>query len=98
MKFLECDRQISACDHMEIGTERCASITGFIVGKRDNAISNRDRQHAAEWREIAAPHRRMKCRPRVYRSVRAWIKAQIKAGNRRRWAIAVKRLKAQSRI
>ena len=29
-------------------------IAGFIVGTRDNAISNRDREHAAEWREIGA--------------------------------------------
>jgi hypothetical protein len=51
-KLIEFDRQISACGYMAIGSERCASITGFIVGKADNAISNRDRERATEWRNI----------------------------------------------
>jgi MobA/MobL family len=53
-KLMEFNRQIAACDYMAIGAERCAAITGFIVGKSDNAISNEDRKHAGEWREIGA--------------------------------------------
>jgi hypothetical protein len=53
-KLLEYGRQIAACDYMAVGAERCASITGFIVGKADNEISNRDRDRAEEWREIGA--------------------------------------------
>jgi hypothetical protein len=51
-KLIEFDRQIGACGYMAIGAERCASITGFIVGKADNAISNRDRERATEWNNI----------------------------------------------
>src|ERR1019366_2074916 len=53
-KLMEFQRQIAACDYMAIGAERCANITGFIVGKADNAISNRDRERAAEWHEVGA--------------------------------------------
>jgi len=37
---------------MQIGAERCAMITGFIVGNPDNAISNQDRKNAEDWHEI----------------------------------------------
>lgn len=81
-KMLEYGRQIAACDYMAIGAERCASIAGFIVGKPDNEISNRDRDRAEQWREIGSKLREDRTDLKetldkgVYENVEAFLKDQ----------------------
>jgi hypothetical protein len=81
-KLLEYGRQIAACDYMATGAERCASITGFIVGKADNEISNNDRKRAEDWREIGAKLREDRAELKetldkgVYENVETFLKDQ----------------------
>ena len=83
-KLMEFQRQIAAFDYMAIGAERCANITGFIVGRSDNAISNRDRERAAEWREIGAKLREDRSELQdtinqgVYENVEKFLKDQTR--------------------
>lgn len=51
-KLLELRRHIEACDYMAQAHERMAAISGVIIGRRDNEVSNRDRERASEWKRL----------------------------------------------
>lgn len=83
-RMLEYNRQIAACDYMALGAEKCASISGALLGRRNNEISNRDRERAGEWREIGQKLRddRAELRETITKNIHEEIEAFLKDRSR----------------
>ena len=87
-KLLELRRHIEACDYMALQHEKMAGISGAIIGRRDNEISNRDRERAQEWSRIGTGLRDerdlLKEQIKDREAEKGWSNARAAAGDRPR--------------